>query len=806
MLDKSVAHSASSGKGKGGPFKSSGIGIPKRRLWLLRILIMILGPSLVLGGLELGLRLFGWGYPTSFFLRTEIQGQKYYVTNDRFAWRFFPPALARTPVLLRMAAKKPAGTYRIFLFGESAAYGDPNPAFGAGRYLQTLLRERFPGTDFEVICTAMTAINSHAILPIARECARREGDLWIIYMGNNEMVGPFGASTVFGSRVPPVGLARANLAVKTTRTGQLLESLIGWVQRWGGRSPMPTVWTGLNMFKEHPLNYDDPNRLRAYHSFKQNLEDILRAAREAGVPVILSTVGSNLKDCAPFASSHSATLQETQAREWDAFFKDGIALEAAGSYEKALKQFAQAAALDPRHAELQFRMGHCDLALTNAAQALREFELARDDDALAFRADARINRIIRDAAEGRAGEGVYLLDAAAMLAQNSAGQIPGNDLFYDHVHLNFAGNYLLGRAFAEQTAKRRRRPFAEGDGNEWASSSVCDRRLGISPWDRYRVWLHNYSRVAQPPFTDQLNSAQRLVFYSSALNELKLQLNEESREQSLTMYREALALVPGDYSLRDNFAEFLSDVGDIAEAVKQLRQVGEALPQTPLVPYKIGLRLVRQGNIREAEESFSRALKIRQDYALAWNELGLIRANQRETAAAERCFSQALRIDPGFLETYVAWGFMEQCEGKMDQALKRYHQAADLLPSGPAAAFYQGVVLARQRRREEAANFFRAAVWMNPGFWQASYLLGMELAAADKIQEAQAQFSEVVRFRPDFPRAHLNYGVALAKQGKLEPALKEFEVTLQLNPTNASARQYLEAARAQLQMLQRRAR
>jgi tetratricopeptide (TPR) repeat protein len=63
----------------------------------------------------------------------------------------------------------------------------------------------------------------------------------------------------------------------------------------------------------------------------------------------------------------------------------------------------------------------------------------------------------------------------------------------------------------------------------------------------------------------------------------------------------------------------------------------------------------------------------------------------------------------------------------------------------------------------------------------------------------------VVRFRPDFPRAHLNYGVALAKQGKLEPALKEFQFTLQLNPTNASARRYLEAAQAHLQMLRRRA-
>ena len=146
-------------------------------------------PLLVIGGLELGLRLAGYGYPTNFFVKTKISGKDYYVPNDRFGYRFFPPALARTPVSLRMAVKKPANTYRIFVFGESAAMGDPDPTFGDWRYLQVLLHERFPGTDFEVVCVAMTAINSHVILPIARECARRDGDLWIIYMGNNEMVG-----------------------------------------------------------------------------------------------------------------------------------------------------------------------------------------------------------------------------------------------------------------------------------------------------------------------------------------------------------------------------------------------------------------------------------------------------------------------------------------------------------------------------------------------------------------------------------------------------------------------------------------
>jgi hypothetical protein len=235
------------------------------RLWFFRIFAAVVIPLLTIGGLELGLRLFDYGYPTGYFLKTTIGRTNYYVPNYRFGYRFFPPALARTPVSLRMAVEKPAHTYRIFVFGESAAMGDPDPTFGSWRYLQVLLHERFPGTDFEVVCVAMTAIDSHVILPIARECARRDGDLWIIYMGNNEMVGPFGAATVFGSRVAGINQIRAELALKSMKVGQLLDNL---TQRWSDRSSTPKIWSGLNMFKDHQLRSDDPNRLRAYANVK----------------------------------------------------------------------------------------------------------------------------------------------------------------------------------------------------------------------------------------------------------------------------------------------------------------------------------------------------------------------------------------------------------------------------------------------------------------------------------------------------------------------------------------------------------
>jgi hypothetical protein len=201
---------------------------PRRRLWM-RLAAATLVPLSVLGMLELGLRVAGFGYPTRLFLPLTIDGEEFLVPNEKFTHRFFPPALARTPLPGRMAAQKPAGTYRIFLFGESAAYGDPDPSFGVGRYLEALLETRYPATDFEVVTVGMAAINSHVLLPIARECAGHDGDLWIVYMGNNEMIGPYGASTVFGVKAPGLGFVRAVLALKTTRVGQLLDRLISQV-------------------------------------------------------------------------------------------------------------------------------------------------------------------------------------------------------------------------------------------------------------------------------------------------------------------------------------------------------------------------------------------------------------------------------------------------------------------------------------------------------------------------------------------------------------------------------------------------
>jgi tetratricopeptide (TPR) repeat protein len=759
-----------------------------RRLWLMRLFAMIFVPLVVLGGIELGLRLAGYGYDTHFFRKIQIKGHDFYVPNDKFSDRFFPPAIVRIPLPFRFAARKGPHTYRIFLFGESAAMGDPDPTYGVGRYLEVMLRERYPGTDFQVVCVAVTAIDSSTILPIARECARHQGDLWLIYMGNNEMVGPFGAETSYGMRAPSLGMIRTILAIKATRIGQLLDAL-------GRRlnSSTPKKWGGMEMFANNRLGYDDPARLRAYANFRGNLEDILRAAHKADVPVILSTVAVNLKDCAPFASIHPPGLGTNQLTAWNEIFEEGITNESAGSYETALAFYRKAADIDPRFAELQFRMGRCDLALTNFTQARQDFELARDDDALDFRSDTRINSIIQEAASRHAGQGVYLLDAANALAQSSPEGIPGLELFYEHVHLNFAGNYLLARNFAEKVKGILPTAITAHDKGGWTSEELCDRRLAVSVWDRQRDWQPVMSRIMSPPFTGQFNHAAMLKAYEAKVDEARSMMNTQTPQQAMQIYEQALALAPDDYFLHGNFERFLEKGGYLTQAIVEAKRCCELASQLPGGYYYVGTLLVREGRITEAMDYFSRALAIRSDYAEAQNGMGEILANQQKSAGAIDWFKRAIRADPDYVETYLNLGFLEQNQDEIDAAMASYQKAANLEPDGPADYFNRANVAASLYQWDQVIACLRVAIEARPEFWQAHYQLGIQLAAKGEPGEAQAQFSEAIRYRPDFIQAHLDLGTALATQGKTDQALAEYHAVLELDPANSSARQQIQS-------------
>ena len=82
-----------------------------------------------------------------------------------------------------------------------------------------MLRRKYPGINFEVINTAMPAINSHVALEIAKDCAKHKGDLFLVYLGNNEVIGPYEAGTVFAPLRSSLSFIHFDKALKSIRSG-----------------------------------------------------------------------------------------------------------------------------------------------------------------------------------------------------------------------------------------------------------------------------------------------------------------------------------------------------------------------------------------------------------------------------------------------------------------------------------------------------------------------------------------------------------------------------------------------------------
>ncbi len=740
---------------------SKGVPIKPGRKWAFRLVALLMLPALLVVT-EVALRLGGYGHSPDFFKRIKIQGEDYLVQNDDFSLNVFTKEIARSPGALRMKAVKSPGTFRIFIFGESAAMGDPEPAYGAGRYLEVLLRDKFPGVKIEVVNVAFTAINSHVILPIARECARQDGDLWIVYMGNNEMVGPFGAATVFGKQAAPLPYVRLVLAVKRTRVGQLLEA---WTQKLGGHANKAPSWGGMQMFLNNQISPDDPRKEVVYQNFRGNLDDILKAGMRGHSKILLNTVAVNLKDSPPFASMLDSNVPPAKQAVFEEAMAQGRSREAAGDFAGAAQAYEQASQLQPRFAELQYDWGKCLLGMSNVTAAYEHLQKACDDDALPFRTDTRINATIREEAQKHEGDGVTLLDTSAILSASVPANLLGHETFYEHVHFDFDGSYRLALLWAQQAGKMITAGKPNNDG--WASEEQCDRMLGLSDWNRALVTEEMIGRLQVPPFSGQTNNEARLDRLRARDRMLHERANTNEAATARNNFVKQLQRWPDDFVLHENFAGFLQASGDLPGAIAEWRRVHDLIPHDYLPYFQLGHLLRDPEHLAEAEADLHTALELR----------------------------------PGLTEAWIELGNVLVLRENLNEAMASFAMARQQRPQDGQIVFRIAKIQAMLHQNPQAIESYREAIKLSPGSWEPHYELGGELDGAKRFEEARDQFGMAARLNPNFSRAHFNYGILLAKLGQLDEAQHEFEETLRLEPGYQGASESL----AKIQILRRRA-
>lgn len=713
-------------------------------LRLCLIAVPVVALALLLEG---ALALAGVGYDTRFL----VPGPQGLRDNYRFSWRFFPRSLARSPQPIWLApGNKDGGAAatgggklrRYVVFGESAAMGDPEPAFGFPRMLQALLEQRFPGEEVEVVNTAMTAVDSHALRVIAREMAGVPVAGWIVYAGNNEVVGPFGPGTVFGTRAPPRWWVRAQLAAKSTRTGQ-------WIQALGERRAAaargPRTWRGMEMFLEARVAADDPALDRVHRSFERNLADIIGMARARGIPVVVGAAAANLGDSPPFAGRPGDDPAAAGS-------EDGMPSALRGGTESlSLAELRDRWMARPADAEAAWRLASVLAKESGAAgEAASLFRRACELDELRFRCTPALQEAPGEAARrgtGRRGTekaGATLVEPQQHLDALSAGGVAGADFFYEHVHLTPRGAYELARLYAAALL-----PDAAGP---WATLDECLERLGHTPWHQRRTEQEIQARLRRPPFSRQWGALERDAALSAEIQRLGAGITPARLKEWTAASRALCARHPRDWILRRQTAALAEAAGDAALAVSLLTEAADIMPHHTS-DQLLGAALNRAGRPADAVRRLKAALAERPDFAQAWNSLGIALAQTDAPEAAEAAFAWAVETVPDYTEAWRHWAMVSMKRGATGRAIEKLRSAHAADPDDLAA-------------RND---------------------LGRALIAAGHFAEAWPHYERVANALPGDANAQLNAALLLQKLDRPAEAAPWFERTLAIDPANPHA-------------------
>lgn len=410
-------------------------------------LIMISLPLLFFILLEISLRILNYGGATSLFIPADTT-PGFLKVNDNVGRRYFS-ATEITPETSHdiFRVVKSPNAYRIFVMGESTTAGYPYMYNGSmSKMLYQRLLDYFPDREIEVVNLAMPATNSFSVRDLAFEALEQRPDALIIYCGHNEFYGALGAGST-----ESLGRWRwvinQYLRLQRFKTMLFLRDQLEAAKRLLGSSRKSdgAVTTTLmeQMAADQHIAYQSDTYTRAREFFKANLLDVISAARDKGVRVMLCNLVSNIHDQAPFVSLYATN---TDHSKYEAALKRGATLAANGNYAEALVIYDSLEALDSSPASLHFQKGRALEGMQNFYEAHLAYERARDYDGLRFRASADFNKAIQDVVQIG---GVAFVDMEAAFAAESPNSLIGKNLMFEHVHPTLEGYFIMGRELCQ---------------------------------------------------------------------------------------------------------------------------------------------------------------------------------------------------------------------------------------------------------------------------------------------------------------------------------------------------------------------
>ena len=181
----------------------------------------------------------------------------------------------------------------------------------------------------------------------------------------------------------------------------------------------------------------------------------------------------------------------------------------------------------------------------------------------------------------------------------------------------------------------------------------------------------------------------------------------------------------------------------------------------------------------EAIADFDEAIRLKLGFALAYYNRGNPKAALGRHVEAIADFDEAIRLKPGFADAYYNRGNAKKTLGRQVEAIVDYDETIRLKPDD-AAYNNRGTTKAVLGRHVEAIADFDEAIRLKPDNALAYNNRGKAKAVLGRHVEAIADYDEAIRLKPDLADAYNNRGTTKAALGHKDEARKDFETALEL--------------------------
>ncbi|MBI1319740.1 MAG: hypothetical protein GC168_12445 [Candidatus Hydrogenedens sp.] len=647
--------------------------------WAISLVVL---PVLLLGLVEGSIRA---AYPKKelrVFVPRTVDGIHFMQLNNDFYRRFLSfslPPERDIRVLLDAIEPKPEGGVRLVVLGGSAAKGWPDSTMAYWRFLEAIARAAYPEVPLEFYCLASPALDSTVMRYIGTAaCASIEPDVVLLYLGNNELNGPFTSSLLAGFDTGEERMQAVD-RIHSLRGLRLFELMVS------NRGPSPE---------------DEAARQRAgfgertregrliFDTYRYNLEQIIQASEDAGAEVCLSTLVANLRDWPPESDAPEQPLVGDDAAQWESGLANLRAQLSSGEYEAALREVSALRDLS-EGAVLSYLEGQALMALNRDSEARTAFEQAMDLDLPMFvRARTAANRVIRAVAEEYDASTVTLVDGEGAMSAQSPHGIPGREFLLDHCHLSVEGAHALAVAFWPAVdaaiARRLGRPPT---GFIAPGIEECAERLGVRLVDdgvnRKRLLDVHEGRVA-------------LAGLRSYYDEHYGAIDASEQVDPLPRLARAFALSGVDYLNGQKYVDALLLPGsDFALAERIAREHAARYPQSAIFRSLMGRALEANGNPDAAEHEIQVSLEIDPE------EYGIRAAYAESLLNRNRCdeakvwYEELVATSPDDYRALEGLARTALCL-RVPDALAPIEHIIELNPDGPAGyelllAYYQTV-------------------------------------------------------------------------------------------------------------------